>query len=148
METLIDKQKKNLLKKYHTLLGMLNIDNDQKLEILAQYGAESGRDLNVGDLIDLCNRLDGMLNPANAEAEAWRKRVFSSIGGWLKLTGREGSGELIKAIACRATGYATFNEIPTSRLANVYYAFKRKAADYQRVSSITEAHIESSASMN
>lgn len=148
METLIDKQKKNLLKKYHTLLGLLGITNDEKLLMLASYGVESGRDLSVTDLIDLCNRLDGMLNPATAEAEAWRKRVFSSVGGWLRVTGRESNADLIKAIACRATGFKTFNEIPMPRLANVYYTFKNKADDFRRVSSITGEHIKSSASMN
>jgi len=148
METLIEKQKKNLLKRYHFLIGKLGITNDEKMAILASYGVESGRDLSVGNLTDLCNRLSLVMNPDAANVDAWRKRAIASVGAWLRIVGKDNNIEVIKAIICRATGYETLNEIPKERLSNIYYAFLRKKNDFKAVCSIEREHIESTASLN
>jgi hypothetical protein len=142
MQTTIDKQRNILIKRYHTLLGRLNITNDEKLVILGAYGVESGRDLSVEQLIDLCRRLEMMLVPGLYEADRWRKRVIASIGGWLRALGKDGRnlGE-IKAIAARAAGVKSFYEIPQERLRSIYYAFRKKQNDLKFAEELTAEEI-------
>jgi hypothetical protein len=149
MQTTVDKQKNMLLKRYHFLLGKLGIDNDQKLEILAAYGVESGRDMDVKSLTDLCHRLDLMLNPALDEGDMWRKRVIASIGGWLTALGKDGRNiKTIKAIAARAAETDTFYAIPQEKLRSIYYAFRNKQKALAFVEKITAEEINSIISSN
>lgn len=142
MQTTIDKQRNMLLKRYHVLLGKLKIDNDQKLMILAQYGVESGKEMTIDQLTDLCMRLDVMLNPAVMEMDKWRKRVIAVIGAWLRALNKDGGNiHLITAIAARSAGKKTFNEIPEERLRSIYYAFKNKMKDMEFVKEITSEEI-------
>ena len=149
MQTTIDKQKNQLLKRYHTLLGKLNISNEEKLVILSAYGVESGRDMNVDQLMDLCHRLDLMLNPALAETDRWRKRVIAAISGWLKALGKDYDNiNLIRSIAARAGGAESFYEIPQDKLRAVYYAFVNKQKAMRFVNEITSEEINLLTSQN
>lgn len=149
MQTTIDRQKNMLLKRYHTLLGKLKIDNDQKLVILSQYDVESGRDMSVEQLTDLCMRLDRMLNPSLAEMDKWRKRVIAVIGAWLRALGKDGGNvKHIKAIATRCAGKDSFNEIPEERLRSIYHAFRNKMKDLEFAREITAEEINLLTSQN
>lgn len=136
--TFYERQHTGLLKKFHTLLGKAGIDCEGKGLILSQYGVESARDLSISDLVEICNILEIRMNPALAEADRWRKRVLAAIGGWLRMIHRDENAAKIKAIACRATGYAAFNDIPVERLRNIYYAFQKKQRDFRAVESLTD----------
>ena len=135
--TFEDKQINALIKKFHTLLGRTGGGSNAKEAILHSYGVASSRDLSVAQLIEACNALDKILNPKAAELDRLRKRAMAAIGGWLKVAGKESNAELIKGIACRATGYESFNKIPAERLRNLYYTFYNKQKDKESVDSIT-----------
>ena len=64
-----------------------------------------------------------------------------AIGAYLAEAGRPQNAAMIKAIACRAAGYALFNRIPVSRLQNLYYAFTNKAKDTAVVNDMLDAQI-------
>ncbi|MDR2836528.1 MAG: hypothetical protein LBV69_10135 [Bacteroidales bacterium] len=78
------------------------------------------------------------------ELDKWRKRLIASIGGWLKLTNQTGNNEIeqIKKIACNASGFAKFNEIPKQRLISLYYAFNQKQKDIKKVNDIKLITVE------
>ncbi len=65
MQTLMEQQRKLLLKKFHTLLGKAGIGEDGKMEMLAAYGVTTSRDLSAHDLLDLCNKIEQMIARSN-----------------------------------------------------------------------------------
>lgn len=143
MQTTIDKQKNALIKRFYTLIGKAGITPENKAVILAQYGAESTKDLTVTELIEVCNAIDFQVNPELAQTDRWRKRLLAAIYGWAKKMGKpDASHELVKGIACKAAGVERYNQIPLERLRSLYYAFSKKAKDLDLVSEITAAEID------
>lgn len=142
METLIEKEQKRLIKKFHTLLSKARIGNDGKEAILSSYNVESTRDLSVRELIEVCNAIDNRANPKLANIDAYRKRLMASIGGYLKLMSISGGIGKIKAIACRASGRSEFNDIPLEQLRSLYAAFNKKQRDLQNVELLTSEYID------
>ena len=140
MQTLLDKQKTGLIKRFHTLLGKAGMDNEQKLAILAQYGVESSKDLSAYELLELCNKLDKMSNPQLIELDLWRKRLLAAVGGYLKAADVVADNEivLIKKIACIAAKKTEFNQIPLDRLKGLYNAFKNRESDILTINKLTE----------
>ena len=117
----MDEIHRGILKKFHTLCGVLGLTDD--------------------DLINVCAKLSEQANrkAGHGEIDKLRKRVMASIGAYLRATGRESNATVIKGIACRASGYDDFNKIPKERLRNLYYAFNNKVKDAQSVNSLTGA---------
>jgi hypothetical protein len=143
MQTTVDKQKNALLKRFHTLIGKAGVSAENKAIILAQYGVESSKDLEVTDLIEVCNALDYQVNPELAQTDRWRKRLLAAVFGWLNKMGKhEATPELVKAIACRAAGVDRYNQIPVERLRSLYYAFGKKSRDLDFIDQITAAEID------
>lgn len=145
MQTIIDKQKNYLIKKFHILLGMAGlISQEDKKNLLAQYGVVSSKELSVHDLIDICDKLEKIVYPDYAEMDKWRKRLIAAIGGWLQVMGREQNLTVIKAIACRAAGNENkqFNSISLEKLRSLYYAFRNKTKDMSNVEMLTSAEIK------
>ena len=132
---------RNILKKFHTLCNVLGLTEAEKRAIVESYGVESSRDMDTHDLIDVCGKLSAQANEKTGagEMDKLRKRVMASIGGYLKVVGKESNAAVIKSIACRATGHADFNKIPRERLRNLVAAFNNKVKDAQAVSDITNA---------
>lgn len=137
----MDEIHRNILRKYHTLCGVLGLTDDEKHAIISSYGVESSRDMDTHDLINICAKLSEQANrkSGHGETDKLRKRVMASIGAYLRATGRKGNATVIKGIACRASGYDDFNKIPKERLRNLYYAFNNKVKDTRNVESITLA---------
>ncbi len=129
MTTIMDKQQKWLLRQFHTLCTRLGMTEEEKRALIGGYGVESSKDIDNHDLMDLCHTLELQLNKGVKEADILRKRVIASIGGWLRLTGKQHNIDTIKGIACRATGYQSFNKIPAERLRNLYNTFRNKQKD-------------------
>lgn len=127
---------KGLLKKFHTLCGMLGIDAEGKRAIIESYGVESSRDIDTHDLVDLCAKLSEQLGDADAELSKQRKRTMAAIGRWLECMKLKSSADIIKGIACRATGYKEFNKIPKERLRNVVYVFNQKIKDAEEIDKV------------
>jgi hypothetical protein len=141
MHKFSEKVQKNLVKKFHTLLGKAGINNDGKMSILAAYGVTTSKNLGIAELSEICDKIQAMMNSEIAEMDKWRKRTMAAIGGYLDVSGQKSSAELIKAIACRASGYETFNSIPKQRLNDVYNAFKNKQATFKNVEKLTAEDI-------
>ena len=137
----MEKEKKRLVKRFHTLLGKAGIDDDGKRTILAAYGVASSLDLDCRGLMEVCDRLTTLTTPALAEADRWRKRLMAAIFGYLREMNREATVDEVKAIACRASGYKAFNRIPVDRLRSLYNAFKQRTKDLQTIDQMTASEI-------
>ena len=130
---------KKILKKFHTLCSVCGMTKDEKLALVSSYGVESSADIDTHDLIDLCAKLQEQANP---DLNKLRKRAIAAIGGYLRATGQQESLPLIQGIACRATGYAKFNQIPAERLRNLYSCFSNKQKDIKAVEQITNEMLQ------
>ena len=146
--TFMEKEQKQLLKKFHSLLVKSGAGPEYKEAILESYGVESSRDLSASDLLDICNKLSLLSDPALAEPDRWRKRVMASIGGWLRSTGGEENATYIKSVACRAAEKERFNDIPVGMLRNLYYEFKNKQKVHEAVNVIDAKRSLSVISLN
>lgn len=148
MQTLMDKQQKFLVKKFHILLGKAGVGEDGKRTMLSSYGVESSRDLDVRDLLDLCHKLELMTSEKARQEDIWRKRLMAAIGGYLRAMCQEQGATRIKTIACRAADTDDFNRIPLERLRSLYYAFTNKTKDLKFVEKLTAEELDYSAWMN
>lgn len=131
----MDSIHKGILKKFHTLCTVLGLSYEEKHAIVESYGVESSRDMDTHDLINVCAKLSEQANKKNGtgDLDKLRKRVMAAIGSYLHSVGKESNANLIKAIACRATGYEEFNKIPRERLLNLIATFNNKLKDLQGV---------------
>ncbi|MFR9590564.1 MAG: hypothetical protein SNH66_07115 [Rikenellaceae bacterium] len=141
MSTIMDKQQKWLLRQFHTLCTRLGLTEEEKRSIILGCGVESSKDIDNHDLMNICHTLETQLKGKGDDNDKLRKRVIAAVGGWLKLEGRESNMEIIKGIACRATGYDNFNKIPTERLRNVYNTFLKKQKDTKAINEIADSYI-------
>lgn len=132
----MDSIHRGLLKKYHTLCSHLGLSEEEKRAICEGCGVESSRDIDTHALIDICAKLSAQLEP---ELTALRRRAMAAIGAYLRSEGKAEGAALIKGIACRATGYAAFHEIPKERLRNLVYLFNKRVADAQSVQHLTQS---------
>ena len=137
----MEKEKKRLVKRFHTLLGKAGIDDDGKRDILSAYGVKSSLDLDCRGLMEVCDRLTPLTTPGLAEADRWRKRVMAAIFSYCREMKREVTVNEVKAIACRAAGTKSFNRIPVDRLRSLYNAFKQRTKDLQTVDRMTVAEL-------
>lgn len=120
---------KKALRRFHSLCRELGISNENKQAIIQGEGVESSGDISAYRLYAICEDLKCQGDPKTAQMDALRKRVMASIGGWLKAAGYKSSSEIIQAVACRASGYDSFNKIPAGRLHNLYHNFRNKQID-------------------
>jgi len=148
MKTTCDRQQAWLLKRFHTMCTKIGMTPEEKAALIGGFGVESSRDLSTEQLTLACDALDKRVNPELVEIDRWRKRLLASIGGWLRLTSQTQSIEKIKGIACRATTYKAFNDIPKDRLISIYYSFLQKQHDFKRVDGIVKEDLEALTSMN
>ena len=131
----MDSIHKGVLKKFHTLCSVLGLSEDEKRAIVESYGVESSRDMDTHDLINVCAHLSEQANKKSGDGELdkLRKRAMASIGSYLKSVGNAVNASVIKGIACRATGYESFNKIPRERLRNLIATFNNKVKDKEGV---------------
>lgn len=137
MATVTAQQQKWLLRKFHTLCTRLNMDAEMKLALISGYGVESSKDLTNAELLELCDKLNDILNPEDAKRDKMRKRVIAAIGGWLRLIGKGNEGvDYIKGIACRAAKTEKFNQISYDRLTTLYNMFLKRQKDAKAVNEV------------
>ena len=149
ISSLMDKQQKVMLKKFHTMCGKAGIDNIGKRAMVNSCGVDSSRDLSVHDLISLCDSIDKMMNKEAAEQDKWRKRVIGVLFSWYKALGKPTDNmNIVKAVACRAAEVKHFNDIPLERLRSIYYAFSKKIKDLNFAEELTADELDLSAWMN
>lgn len=71
------------------------------------------------------------------EMDKWRKRLLAVIFGWAETIDEPMHMNKVKAIACRASGYGNFNDIPRQRLQSLYNAFMKMKKDMVAVEEMT-----------
>ena len=135
----MDSLQAGAIKRYHTLCTNLGLSSEDKEALLAPYGCTSSKDMETHDLIDVCAALAKELDKRTegADIQKLRKRVMAAIGAYLRSEGKAESPSLIKGIACRATGYRSFNKIPKERLRNLIGLFNDKVKDKRAIEAIT-----------
>lgn len=127
--------------RFFTLLARMGMSQDDRRDFVMDY--TDGLTASLTELYNehphvyfkMLNDMEESVIEQRTELDKLRKRVFASIGGWLKIVGRPGNAELIKSIACRSTGYDHFNNIPKERLQNVYNTFLNKQKDFKAMDS-------------
>jgi hypothetical protein len=146
---MVDDRRAKLLKKYHTLCSVLNISAENKKVIVGEYGKSSSRELSWAELSEICTNLEKLQSgKQGSELDKARKRVIAVIGAYLRQTGQKESIDIIKGIACRATSYAKFNDIPIERLRNIYYCFKNKNEDKKNIDSLIGENLTNLSNLN
>lgn len=115
--------KNRLLRSFHGACYKAKMSGDDKAALLESFDVESSADLSEDQLKYILRILEKETNP---EGDKCRKRVIASIGAWLRLCNVDHDINSIKAIACKASGYKSFNKIPVSRLRPIYYEFINK----------------------
>ena len=139
---------KKVLKKFHTLCSVCGMTQDEKRAIVESFGVESSADIDTHDLLNICARLSQQADAHEHSMNRLRRQVMASIGGYLRLIGREGNTAIITGIACRATGYEEFNKIPEERLRNIYNAFVNKQKDIKAVNEVALEVLSSTYALN
>lgn len=119
MTAKLSARKRSLIQRFHIELKQSGMAK-QKKEILDSFGVDSSKELAEKELEQIIANLKG-------DGDKWRKRLIASIFAWCKTINYEIDMNGVKAIACRASGYKRFNDIPVSRLRDVYYEFVKKA---------------------
>ena len=135
----MDKLHMGAIRRYHTLCSQLRLTPEDREALLSPYGCTSSKDMETHDLIDVCASLAKELDKRTegADISKLRQRVMAAIGAYLRSEGRFESPSIIKAIACRATGFRSFNKIPKERLRNLIGLFNDKVKDKRAVEAIT-----------
>lgn len=146
--TFMDKQQKQLLKKFYTLLGKTKVGTEGKDAILQSYGVESSKDLSAHDLMDICNKLTLQADPQLAKLDKLRKRLIRSIFAYYETIGKTVDMSYVKATACHASGFKNFNQIPPARLRNLYNEFNNKVKDIKAVASIANDDLLNNINLN
>lgn len=132
-----DRLHKQLIKKFHVLLGQQGLGQETKEGILAGYGVEHANELTLQQLQQACSslegnrRMDAKTDDKRAEMDRWRKRALAAAFGLASELGYAITMDGAKAMILRATGneYASFNKIPQTRLQAIYYGFRRNVKD-------------------
>lgn len=132
---IMERTHNDIIRRYHTLCRQLGLKDYEREALLSPYGVTSSKDMDTHDLIDVCGYLSKLLdsNGTQGELDKLRKRVLASIAAWLRAEGRPHNAEYIKGIACRVTGYRTFNAIPRERLRNLISLAINKREDKTRL---------------
>ena len=108
----MDKIHNGVLRKFHTLCSRLGLTEAEKRAIVESFGVESSADIDTHALIDVCASLSKQLEGDKGDQmDKLRKRAMAAIGGYLRKIDKESNAEIIKGIACRSTGYQSFNTI-------------------------------------
>lgn len=135
----MDKLHLQVIRRYHTLCSQLQLTSEDREALLSPYGCTSSKDMETHDLIDVCAALAGELDrrTEGTDISKLRKRTMAAIGAYLRSEGKFENPAIIKGIACRATGYRSFNKIPKERLRNLIGLFNDKVKDKRAVEAIT-----------
>nr|DAS51973.1 MAG TPA: Protein of unknown function (DUF1018) [Caudoviricetes sp.] len=135
----MDKLHLQAIRRYHTLCTQLQLTSEDREALLSPYGCTSSKDMETHDLIDVCAVLAGELDrrTEGSDISKLRKRTMAAIGAYLRSEGKFENPSIIKGIACRATGYRSFNRIPKERLRNLIGLFNDKVKDKRAVDAIT-----------
>jgi hypothetical protein len=137
-----------LLRKFHAVCKQYGLTDADKDAIKMSYQVESSKDFTERQLIDIITKIEKQ-NVGNGTAmNQWRKRVIAVIGAWLRYTNKAEGIEIIKAIACRASGANDFNAITEAKLRIIYNEWLEKNKVFTRVNTIVSNEYRNSAMHN
>ncbi|MDR2814653.1 MAG: hypothetical protein LBB79_08400 [Prevotellaceae bacterium] len=128
-------------RKFYALLGRL--PGAEKGELALQFTAGRTDSLAAMRPEEYFSMLGAMEATVRGEGDRYaamdklRKRLIACIGGYLTAMGRNGNIELIKALACRASGHGKFNDIPPDRLKSLYNAFLKRQKDIKAAGEVS-----------
>lgn len=143
-----DKRKNGLIKKYHALVRDAKITDEDKLVLLGNWKVTSSKDLNVDQLIQICEFLEKMVDPEKAELEKWRDWVRTCVKSYGKVMGANYSDEYAEGIVCAATKIDNFNDISKKRLQGIYNQFKKSKNDAMLTKELIADDVRAMAAMN
>jgi len=141
-QTFTDTEKNRLIKKYHTLAGRAGMNDEAKDALLSGYGVESSKDLEVNQLIEVCNTLNNMLNKDVDKLDKLRKRLIAAVGGYLTAMGKQSNLQIILGTIRRASEGRELNELKEAQLTSLYGAFNKAQKDMKKVREMTERDCE------
>lgn len=140
-----------LVGKLHAIKKQRSMSDDEYRAFLSGFDVYSSSELSIEDLLRAIELLEGNTTSKtkhDEEMDRWRKRVMAAVGAWLRAMNKEESLDIIKGIACRATGAKAFNLIPLERLRSIYAAFNNKRKDLSFVKKMTSVEIDYSTFLN
>ncbi|WP_102980143.1 hypothetical protein [Chryseobacterium scophthalmum] len=128
------------LKKLMTLMSKEGVSN-QRAEIISAFThgrTASAKNLNPQEIDTLCEFYE---RNSTEKLNKKRKRVIAAIFGMFKKMNKNVTTEYVKSIACRASNYERFNDIPSSRLDSLYAAFLKAQKDLNFAGRMVEGYI-------
>jgi len=143
-----DKRKNGLIKKYHVLVRDAKISDEDKLVLLSNWKVTSSKDMTVDQLEQVCEFLQHMTDPEQAELEKWRDWVRTCVKSYGKVMGANYSDEYAEGIVCVATKIDNFNAISKKRLQGIYNQFKKSKNDAMLAKEIIIDDIKAFAALN
>jgi hypothetical protein len=154
--TLTDKQiayHKSLIKRLHIAKSAAGMDDDTYYCFLFEFGVESSLEMSIDQLNEAINLLENkkqvkIQTKEEKETDMWRKRVMAAIGGFLEAINKESNADYIKGIACQCTSYKHFNQIPDSRLQDLYFTFLKKQKAIHKIDFVTSELIVGLTTLN
>ncbi len=128
-------------RKFYALLKRMQ--GAEKEELVLQYTSgrtTSLREMQPAEYYNLLGAMEaeaqGVDSGKLAQLDKARKRVIACISGYLKAMGKPNDLATVKAVACRASEYKTFNAIPLDRLNSLYNAFNKRQNDLKAANEV------------
>ena len=146
--TEIDKRKNGLIKKYHVLVRDAKISDEDKIVLLSNWKVKSSKDMNVDQLIQVCDYLEHMVDPEKAELEKWRDWTRTCVKSYGRGLGANYSDEYAEGIICVAAKINNFNAISKKRLQGIYNQFKKSKLDAISAKQLIVEDIQAMAALN
>lgn len=128
------------LKKLMTLMSKEDVTN-QRAEIISAFThgrTDSAKNLSPNEIDILCDFYE---RNSKELLNKKRKRVIAAIFGMFKKMNKTVTIEYVKAIACTASRYQSFNDIPSTRLDSLYAAFLNAQKDLNFAGRLVEGYI-------
>ena len=125
---------KKIIRKYHTLVRLCGLNEDETQTILATYGVQHSSEMETHDLIDVCGALQKELDKRTgtadtaAEMDRLRKRCLRCLCAYIDARGIAVTDKInyAKQMACRAAKKQSFNRLTAAELRGVIGYFNRE----------------------
>ena len=136
-----EEYRKQLIRKFHVLLREANVNEENKMVLLASYGVESSKDMTIVQLCGICSFLQGQISPELANKDKQRKKLLAAVCGFCESKGVKGwdmmpddvKMEYAKGVACRAAHVESFNKISMDKMKRLTYSFKNQKEEMDSV---------------
>lgn len=128
------------LKKLMTLMSKEGVA-ENRADIISTFThgrTSSAKNLNTSEITALCEFFE---RNTIEKLDKKRKRVIAAIFGVFKKMNKSVTLEYVKGIACQASKYKRFNDIPSSRLDSLYNAFLNAQKDLTISKRLIEGYI-------